>query len=222
MTPLSPHRERPILFSGPMVRAILEGRKTQTRRVVRVRKPTDHLVLAGPYAASLCPYGQPGDRLWVRETWAWPGEEEVLYRASHQHIQDKWRTDPNYPQFVWRPSIFMRRSQSRITLEVTSIRVERLQDISEGDAKAEGVRPSEAPFTYGWENYGDQERRGEQVSYHATARESFESLWDSINGDRANWESNPWVWVVSFSVVSPMSDSAQNHSRSPSEQQERR
>jgi hypothetical protein len=172
-------KERPILFSGPMVRAILEGRKTQTRRIVR------------------CPFGQQGDRLWVRETWAldaYTGDMQfcIKYRAGGDYVTERNGSDewvPVYQRYIdgcaldnwsrWRPSIHMPRWASRLTLEVTGVMVERLQDISEDDAKAEGV---------------------EQLARSAgtNCRGAFQHLWDSINKDRAPWESNPWVWVVEF------------------------
>lgn len=161
--------ERPILFSAPMVRAVLAGRKSQTRRVIRLPFSRGWL---GP-----CPYGIPGHSLWVKETWArHPDGDGVVYRA----------TDPGWDdegQIKWRPSIYMPRTASRITLETTGVRAERLQDISERDAMSEGVERDGA----GWRNY-----------YHVAARDSFASLWDSINGKRAPWASNPWVWVVTF------------------------
>lgn len=186
-------KESPILFSRPMVRAILDGRKTQTRRVVKPQlefgvgrcpySPTCWAVLADKGGGCSCkpvkpPY-QPGMRLWVRETWAATDETinetpGVVYLA----------TDPDWSSmegFRWRPSIFMPRSASRITLQVTDVRVERVQAISEADAKAEGVTPLAIDVQPG----------------HAF-RERFRDLWDSING---NWNQNPWVWVVSFQRV---------------------
>jgi hypothetical protein len=188
-------RERPILFSGPMVRAILEGRKHQTRRIVRVRKPTDHLVLASPYATSLCPYGQPGDRLWVRETWG-PCAGGVVYRASEDGA-----ACPDGGK--WKPSIFMPRWASRITLEVTDVRVERLQDISEEDIAAEGIPLKRSQLTGGLGVPGDwlADERGLDDSFRGdliNAKSAWQLLWDSINADRASWASNPWVWVVEF------------------------
>lgn len=166
-------KERPILFSAPMVRAILDGRKTQTRRVVKLRNgqympPSEKADINGwRQMLRNCPYGQPGDRLWVRETHFDAkrlNEGRILYRA-----------DGDVSRFGWTPSIHMPRSASRITLEVTGVRVERLQDISEADAVAEGVV---------WE-------QGQ------TAINVFETLWESING-AGSWDANPWVWVVEF------------------------
>ena len=191
--------ERPILFSGPMVRAILEGRKSQTRRVLRVpdhpavadwvldseyraaaRAPSESVaeqyVSTFPYGRVPCRYGRPGDRLWVRETWR-QGNTGVLYRAddicpSQQH---------------WRPSIFLKRAACRLVLEVTAVRVERLQDISEADAMAEGV---EAVPVRAFEHAHTPPPREAVPAYRA--------LWDSLNAKRAPWSRNPWVWVVEF------------------------
>ena len=248
-------KEHPILFSAPMVRAILEGRKTVTRRLVNPQPPeeTPHFrgvigsysgavrpyffwgrfedldarnaFLESPhhdpdleedilwpggdsdgftcdmYAAEsglLCPFGasanefrQQGDRLWVRETYFGnhylhpnepEGERELHFRAD------------GLPDFEgeehairWRPSIHMPRWASRITLEVTGVRVERLQEINEADAVAEGIQP------FGDGGYHVEDGR----HYMGTARDSFASLWESINGD-GSWDANPWVWVVKF------------------------
>lgn len=158
-------KERPILFSGAMVRAILDGSKTQTRRVckldVRGGMPQPEL----DSLLRCCPYGQPGDRLWVRETWAktyvrQAGAEWFVYATGDN------RTDYGGP---WKPSIHMPRAASRITLEITGVRVERLGEISESDARAEGVQ----------------------------SVAEFKELWASING-LGSWEANPWVWVVEF------------------------
>lgn len=182
--------EKPILFSGAMVRAILDGRKTQTRRVVKPQPSRDlfHLeCLPGgewrdeEVSLGLCPYGQPGDRLWVRETWGMtvdagvhPADSELVYRAT----DPDWSTTEGWK---WRPSIFMRRFACRLFLEVTAVRVERLQDISPQDAWAEAIPHDD------WETGG--------------AVTEFARLWDSINAKRGyGWESNPWVWVVEFRI----------------------
>jgi len=185
-------KERPILFSGSMVRAILAGTKTQTRRVVKPWTPRPNAsAKAVPEDVAYlpdftcyrttCPYGQPGDRLWVREAWArttvFPGTEMVVYRESDN------RTDYGGP---WKPGIHMFRRDSRITLEITEVRVERLQDISEGDAIAEGTPGGHGAIP----GYG----------YNATPREQYRWLWESINGE-GSWEANPWVWAVSFNRV---------------------
>jgi len=158
--------EKPILFSAPMVRAILEGRKTQTRRAAHVSVPVP---LAD--AARRCPYW--ADTLWVRETWFSPPKphNDCLGYAADNDF-------PHGVAYRMRPSIHMPRTASRITLRVTSVRFERLQDISWNDALAEGVR---ANGVLPW-----------------SPVDAFRELWDSINFDRAPWRSNPWVWVIEF------------------------
>ena len=218
--------ERPILFSGPMVRAILEGRKTQTRRVVNPQPeliPADVPKAPGDNGwwwpakavrsmvqtrdmAAFCPYGIPGDRLWVRETWSLmrivnrnTGIErnQVVYRASLPDGYDMFGIIGH----KWRPSIHLKRSDSRILLEITAVRCERLQDISEADAMAEGV-------TTIWPD-GPRQDKGPNhytievgyVSYNApTAAGVYSMLWDQINGD-GSWAANPWVWVIEFKRV---------------------
>lgn len=214
-------KERPILFSAPMVRAILEGRKTQTRRVVKPQSA----VLTDDTARALgvrppphqntpviqCPYGQPGDRLWVRETHA-------IFNAYGQHRKDGQRWGPwgGLPTTVspdgtqiayyregfdrsdpgrWRPSIHMPRWASRIDLEVTGVRVERLQDISEADAIAEGLdHVADGAAAFGI--------RGLATSWDNDPRVAYRRLWESINGP-GSWDANPWVWAVEFRRVKP-------------------
>ena len=212
-------KERPILFSAPMVRAILAGTKTQTRRVVKPESgllvylqedygcrysasytpgvaPVVNVTPGRPHTEIVlphCPYGQPGDRLWVRESFsgvhdydsghdgrpwppsAWFQDDPIWYWADGNPEHGDW-TRP-------RPSIHMPRWASRILLDVTDVRVQRLQDISEGDARAEGVTPLAGP----------DDLPGVWTG-------AFERLWDSINGAGA-WLSNPWVWAVSFRRV---------------------
>lgn len=202
-------KERPILFSAPMVRAILSGAKTQTRRVVKPQPFTAPLkegecyVTAHEWRSNILrygklPYGQPGDRLWVRETWGSPLRsckpseipvgDPILYRADYP-------ADGRSGSKLW-PSIFMLRWMSRITLEIVSVRVERLQNISEADAKAEGLLPCSNDDYSGWGL-----PNGEMT---LCPRHAFESLWDSINGKQRpgrpdiSWSANPWVWVVEF------------------------
>jgi hypothetical protein len=203
--------ERPILFSAEMVRAILAGRKTQTRRVIKP-VPTfngggtchDADALQQDYVEphwvfpKICKYGAPGDTLWVRETWCLKQPlrfPSVHYRADGEHVvlddgdgftavnKDGSEKSP------WRSSIHMPRWASRITLRITDVRVERLQDISEGDARAEGC-----PYPPEW--------AGRFMDRDETAKTWFKSLWNHIHGPDA-WQENPWVWVISFERVKP-------------------
>jgi len=193
--------ERPILFSAPMVRAILDGSKTQTRRIMKPQ-PTKDYVTFMPLSAELvgvtkhggpidnrgwlhCPYGRPGDRLWVREKHAvwerdgWieggvtitPSERGVYYWADQGAMHQVGR---------WTPSIHMPRWASRITLEVDSVRVERLQDISQADAFAEGI----------------------PKACDNIAIDTYAALWQKINGP-GTWDANPWVWVITFKRIEP-------------------
>ena len=202
-------RERPILMHARSIIGILEGRKTQTRRIIK-NPPSALAELKSEHAKNICvvdggircdwyagvfsiplrcPYGQPGDRLWVRETWREPGScqmpdssipsfmtrSDVIYKADDESCDGPWR-----------PSIFMPRRFSRLTLEVTNIRVERVQDISIVDCIAEGIM-----IPHGEPMYADEplERYSEK---HA-----FNKLWDDTNGKGA-WDRNDWVWVVEF------------------------
>lgn len=198
-------KERPILFSGPMVRAILEGRKTQTRRVVQDAKiPTAHpgggpkLAVPDWYLED-CPYGQPGERLWVRENgWERPERTAKMMREgadtwpAYEYDADGIDAESAMDNKRWgwkrRPSIFMPRRAARLTLEITGIRVERLQDISKEDALAEGITvnasPRMAPYGTGWAH---------QVS-------AYKELWESIHGP-GSWDRNPWVWVITFKKI---------------------
>lgn len=181
-------KERPILFSAPMVRALLAGMKTQTRRVAKlteaahVKEPGGNRRWhpADPDARLACPYGQPGDLLWVRETWGqFIGIVELAYRADYTACSTSHQVFASSNR-GWRASIHMPRAASRITLRVTDVRVERLQDISDADIEAEGL-----PIGAWYRVPG-----GPQKWYN--------TYWDSHNADRAPWSSNPWVWVVSF------------------------
>lgn len=192
-------KERPILFSGPMVRAILAGKKTQTRRAfsaqVRLKRFTPDIQYAvenGEVEAAnyTCPYGRPGDRLWVKETWA--TTEQAGDHAADAHAVYR-ATDPDWETmdgWKWKPSIFMPRWASRITLEIVSVRVERLQEISDSDAMAEGV-------TIGLDAEIAARIAGEPET---AARMEFWHLWESINGktDGKRWADNPRVWVIEF------------------------
>lgn len=199
-------KERPILFSAPMVRALLDGSKTQTRRVAKhplaaaakrilsYKGQTEFDCVLSDDSGGIihCPYGQPGDRLWVKEThlaWWSVNPDDPTGSRVFSHVAafaaDGYELEPGER---WIPSIHMRRIASRITLEITGVRVERLQDISEKDAIAEGT-----PAGY-WEYLN-----GESTE---TAKESYECLWVFINGAKS-FEENPWVWVIDFKVVKP-------------------
>lgn len=186
-------KEHPILFSGPMVRAILAGTKTQTRRVVKpqpVLPPDiDPAILPAAWEAGeidvRCPYGVPGDRLYCRETWA-PFDETamrdrdpsmIFYRADDERQME---TDGS-----WRPSIHMPRWASRITLEITDVRVERVREISEADAYAEGCNDDGHPYI---SPFGGR-----------AVLNNYAALWNQINGARPGcaWADNPYVWCVS-------------------------
>lgn len=205
--------EHPILFTPENVRAILQGRKTQTRRLVkltdagRIKKSgsTKNWHPDDANAVQACPYGMPGDRLWVRETWAWPGEEQVLYKANPNDaaLVERWKTDPNCPQVKWTPSIHMPKKFCRLWLELVEVRVERLQECSEADAKAEG-----AAFVCELCGCNLDTDHGAAVHFacddpdceRASHTEGFRRLWESINGD-GSWALNPWVWVLTFARV---------------------
>lgn len=192
--------DRPILFSGPMVRAILEGRKTQTRRLTNWERAVEEralTVMAERFAAgeanARCPYGVPGDRLWVRETWMTDYESDRLLKkpqfVRYRATDDRASTDG----MGWRPSIFMPRWACRLVLEVTAVRVERLQEIGETDAKAEGVefQDDAKEIGRGWYSH-------DRSCLFDTAAIAYRDLWDSLNAKRAPWASNPWVWVIEF------------------------
>lgn len=191
-------KERPILFSGEMVRAILGGHKTQTRRVV---KPQPHAGARwglqgwedGHGCALRNPYGQPGDLLWVRETWAYNEAQGTIYAADGDTPDPDDNDGPERCRGRWRPSIHMPRWASRITLEVVSVRVERVQSITHEDALAEGIEDAEPG--------ADLRIAGLPYSF---ARTRFCLLWNSINAARGySWEVNPWVWVVEFRRTQP-------------------
>ena len=191
--------EKPIIFSGPMVRSILDGGKTQTRRVINLKigggklsakaigfTQSDqmplcwygHIAGGGPTDGFidefLCPYGQPGDRLWVREAFCRDLDRTLCYRADEV---------PYHAELTrWKSPRYMPRKFCRLFLDVKAVRVERLQDISEADAKAEGVIPDEWPRRH-WSDY-------------------FVPAWESLNEKRGyGWSVNPWVWVVEFEKV---------------------
>lgn len=198
-------KERPILFSAPMVRAILEGRKTQTRRVIveqpiaattevrRMVVPNEfgewscHTADGAHFGTRRCKFGEPGERLWVRETWRrLPG-----WNSRDKSREYAFRADGDFPDLTWKPSIFMPREACRILLEVVSVRAERLQAMTHMDWRADfaqsGAEIESALGTF----TGDVRRR-----------EMSQTFWDSINAERGfTWASNPWVWVIEFRRV---------------------
>jgi hypothetical protein len=197
-------KERPILFSGPMVRAILDGSKTQTRRVVKDVQPAGiglchwsktgwaHLRLSGGCSCQpvRCPYGTPGDRLWVRKTWAVQHEYDA-FPPSAIGSSARWHyaATEHLGGLRKRPSIFLPRRGSRILLEITDVRVQRLLEISEEDARAEGIDLQS--FQSLTEGIAGREHRIK-----------FRTLWESINGTDS-WEANPWVWAITFRRLEP-------------------
>ncbi|HBT5790331.1 TPA: morphogenetic protein [Klebsiella pneumoniae] len=212
--------ERGMIFNGEMVRAILDGRKTQTRRIMKVQPESNQLGLllitdstkhsdigkyhwaesnaTGNHVRSKlfsCPFGAVGDRIWVRETWAEAGASAPdlkLYRANYpEHVPSIYENVAPAEEIRWTPSIHMPRTASRILLEITDVRVERLNAISQEDAQAEGMELT------GWRpTYSDPDSGGEVM----TPYDNFAELWSSIYGDES-WKANPWVWVISFKRV---------------------
>lgn len=213
-------KERGMIFNSEMVRAILSGQKTQARRIVKNVTSDNCMTLTKPIKTrdgvythvmdapkhGLCPHGNVGDRIWVRETWQGPlvdfkhsddllrnaekyeKPENCVYEADGVPAPEFYDADDNL-RCCWRPSIHMPRWASRILLEITNVHVERLNDISEEDAKAEGVSPSTHTIT----------------PPEAVYRVGFGELWRSIYGDE-NWEKNPWVWVIEFKRVQEQSN----------------
>jgi hypothetical protein len=224
-------KPKPILFSTPMVQAILEGRKTMTRRIMKPQpvegwmdntkqfssdgKMFDRINkkqlfwIEGENDQEVKPKYQPRDILWVRETWVkgceWDGDSEMpplryYYRADEDWKGKDWHDEKNdctKAEPTWKPSIFMPFEAARIFLEVTNVRVERLQDISEEDAMAEGI----IEFTKDGKlmKYSADEQ-GAWSDMPRTAKKAFEFLWESINGPES-WEANPWVFVYEFKRV---------------------
>lgn len=248
-------KERGMIFNGEMVRAILDGRKTQTRRIM-APQPADDIERGtfpnpeaigwksslrhkhGSTTAHFCPYGKPGDRIWVRETWGvvsheldedgriqpWTPDRPATaihempfgngYYSGHAiYAADgdfTWGDDDGYEdgRSCWKPSIHMPKAASRILLEITDVRVERLNAISEQDAQSEGVHNEVWDQTVVARNYAviDEffqfwsEDMPHYVEMNQLYRSSFRSLWESIYGAE-NWQANPWVWVISFKRV---------------------
>lgn len=203
-------KERPIIFSGEMIKAILAGNKTQTRRVI---KPQPLYHDSGfwnwdrhPYyfmgfnsldeltgrMVERNPYGRPGDRLWCKETWRYTSDRtgfvsnpNLEYRADYNGVAHTGK---------WRSPLFMPRRASRLTLEITAVRAERLWDITEEDAKKEGIQVADGHM---YAPPGSKEFRP------YTHVEAFSALWDSINGKKYPWQSNPFVWILEFRRVQP-------------------
>ncbi|MHA0993172.1 hypothetical protein [Enterobacter ludwigii] len=209
-------KERGMIFNGEMVRAILDGRKTQTRRIMKNQPAGDYpdtpaLIRSvdggfqwyGHYGESSifnCPFGAVGDRIWVRETWAEAGAGAPalkLYRANYpEHVPTHYENVPPASDIRWTPSIHMPRWASRITLEITGVRVERLNSISQEDAQAEGMELT------GWRpTYSEPDSGGEVW----TPYDNFAQLWESIYGE-GSWQANPWVWVIEFKVAPNVQD----------------
>lgn len=223
--------EKPILFSGPMVRAILDGPKTQTRRVLKSVGDLDRVFQMGDgswhvtdsQGGHMSPVTIPyavGDRLWVREEhyrfghwepvegvktktgrvkWRFVTDrDDVLFEAPEHCRKGRHHKDPNTPAWHKRLARFMPKALHRITLEVTAVKVERLQDISEDDAEAEGIYWSQR-----FEGWTSGAGADESCDYHQTrAREAFRKLWNRINGDDS-WAANPWVAAYTFKRVAP-------------------
>lgn len=217
-------KERPILFNAQMVRAILDGRKTMTRRVVNKLNGHSHISrffesdtlgydfcfrdkemrlhdITKGRALDLCPYGKTGNKLWVRETFAHSNMPDgpldkdcsIFYRADYfddPHGLDGEKS-PGGKYRNWKPSMFLPRWASRIDLEITNVKIERLQDISEEDSKKEGV----IELDYYYSKYTFDE----DLLPRSTAKAAFESFWDSINAKNGQgWYTNPWVWAIEF------------------------
>ncbi|HHT1002346.1 TPA: hypothetical protein ACTYAX_004235 [Enterobacter hormaechei] len=217
--------ERGMIFNSEMVRAILDGRKTQTRRIIKDctvgRDPISKFIQVGKkfigcypedvpeLIRECCPYGVPGDRIWVRETFQGPlfdfeqmeayqedsskfkKPEFCVYKADGKPAPEFFEADDNL-HCGWRPSIHMPRWASRITLEITGVRVEQLKSISEEEARSEGVARLREGF---WKHY-----QPGWTQHQLSARGSFATLWDSIYGF-GDWDRNPWVWVVEFKRI---------------------
>ena len=222
----------PILMTSGNAQKCFDGTKTQTRRIIKERPPylyvepnnangpTLHRLDpdSGLYEPAPCPYGCVGDRLWVREAWAFPGEEALMYRGNPDDVAlyEKWMAGENYPKIKWTPSIHMPKWACRTVLEITEISVQQLQEITEEDAKAEGITRRD-PFPDDWGRNLACSHCGQRKSQHVgtvhacfgghgtcfnshSFRGGFYWLWESING-AGSWAVNPWVWVIGFKKV---------------------
>ncbi|MDE8755648.1 hypothetical protein PZA22_14285 [Pectobacterium polaris] len=205
-------KETGIIFNSDMVRATLSEQKTQTRRIVKSQPDEDGLarLSGGPWLDTServyrCPFGQPGDRLWVRETSGLQIRRDALggtgefrvYRASNPDAIRYKAASGEIAPIKWIPSIHMPRHASRILLEITDVRVERLNSISEQDAIAEGVARKHSDTYHGF--YRDYENEGYGQGY-TFANDSFRSLWKSIYGTES-WDANPWCWAITFKRI---------------------
>jgi hypothetical protein len=207
-----------------MVRALLDGSKTQTRRIYKNRKHPDagcdmtasELVREPQNVIDrICPYGQAGDRLWVKETWSEVGTMDpslIVYRADYPAcVPAEYKNLPPATEIKWKSSLFMRRTASRILLEIVGVRVQRLQDISEADSIAEGISVWSKSERHGikWNcplhvrRYGEGDNV-EDVGFEGGAvkdpREAYRGVWSAINGP-GSWEVNPWAWVIEFRSI---------------------
>lgn len=210
-------KERPILFSTPMVQALLERRKTQTRRIVTPQplfKTARKFIMPDDSpnkwhdcddVTTICPYGAIGDILWVRETWN-------HYYSGDDHCYSFRASDPEFPFSGWKPSIHMPKSVARIWLEITDIRLERLNDISENDAKEEGLAQVTKDNGRTWK-YGIPDKDGlpgtdnsgwPWQEWELSPVVAYKKLWTKINGQEST-ESNPWIWVIQFKILSTTS-----------------
>lgn len=223
----------PILFSTDMVIANQKGIKTKTRRIVKPQPnengvsfmksgPVDWESIyheewtpykwetkEGESISKNCPFGEIGDTLWVRETFCYAGDNNVhdckedYYTPIYRSSENGKDFEENCDGWRWRPSIFMPREASRMTLEITDIRVERLQDISEQDAIAEGImelQQSNSQLLMNGRLFFDYSKKKELFNEGLTAKESYKSLWNKING-KDSWDSNPWVWIIGYKKI---------------------
>lgn len=200
------HRVYPILFNDAGIRAILEGRKTRTARIIKPQPTKEHgIVFEGMALGGFgtqsdteisCPFGEPGDHLWVREAFLqWHNEDEGCYRPT---LRTEYRADGSFNLsggLKWHPGILMPRRLSRIELEITGIYAKQLQDISEADVLAEGMETS---AIRGAQKYFYPERNG-KGRWESDAIYAYSGFWNYVHGQGA-WEKNPWVWVINFKV----------------------
>lgn len=219
-------KQIPILFSTPMVQAILDGRKTQTRRTIKPQPELRQFIgnvtgnkiegwqIPGtdkfwqpddaPDCSLLnCPYGKPGDVLWVRETWSSLNTDNGIEYGFKSTASNATLEAMEDYKLKWKPSIHMPKAACRLYLQITDIRVERLQDISEDDAKAEGIQPllqSRMQVAIDGRLYRNYLNNPELFNHGLRPVDSFKSLWQTINGPES-WDRNDWIWVISFKRI---------------------